>query len=71
MLEGSLRFTAYLYYTSERPDLDASLLLDALQGRIYRNDRAVRELHLYHALDKRSPRAVVLVEEEPPRVLVL
>jgi Holliday junction resolvase RusA-like endonuclease len=63
MLEGRLRFSAVLYYASERPDLDPSVLLDALQGRLYRNDRQVRELHLVHAIDKLNPRAELLIEE--------
>ena len=55
--------TAHLYYASRRPDLDPSLILDALQGRVYRNDRAVREMHLYHRLDRENPRAEIFLEE--------
>jgi Holliday junction resolvase RusA-like endonuclease len=58
-----IRMTAHIYYASRRPDLDPSLILDALQGRIYRNDRAVREMHLYHHLDRTTPRAEVYLEE--------
>jgi Holliday junction resolvase RusA-like endonuclease len=61
-LTGDLRFTATLYYASRRPDLDASVLLDVLQGCVYENDRAVKEIHLYHAIDKKRPRAHVVVE---------
>ena len=32
-LEGPVRITVHLFYTSERPDLDASLLLDCLATR--------------------------------------
>lgn len=63
MLEGRLRLTATIYYASERPDLDESLILDALQGRIYANDRQVRERHVWHAIDREDPRAILLVEE--------
>jgi hypothetical protein len=35
----------------------------SLQGRVYRNDRAVREMHLYHHLDRDNPRAEILLEE--------
>jgi Holliday junction resolvase RusA-like endonuclease len=63
MLEGRLKFSATLYYASERPDLDASVLLDSLQGRLYMNDRQVRELHLVHAIDRKNPRAEVEIEE--------
>lgn len=62
LLTGPLKFTATIYYASHRPDLDPSIILDALQGRVYENDRQVREMHLFHAIDKRSPRAEILVE---------
>lgn len=62
-LKAPIRMTAHIHYASNRPDLDPSLLLDALQGRIYRNDRAVREMHLYHHLDRKHPRAEVYLEE--------
>ena len=62
LLEGDLRFTAHIFYASRRPDLDASLILDALQGRTMANDRQVKEIHLYHHLDKNNPRAVVTDE---------
>jgi Holliday junction resolvase RusA-like endonuclease len=62
-LEGRLRVTATLYYRSERPDLDESLILDLLQGRVYANDRQVRERHVFHAIDHENPRAEILVEE--------
>ena len=62
-LLAPIRMTAHLYYASRRPDLDPSLILDALQGRVYRNDRAVREMHLYHHLDRDNPRAEILLEE--------
>lgn len=61
-LTGPLRFTAIIYYVTHRPDLDESLILDALQGRIYENDRQIHEKHIYHRIDKRSPRAEVVVE---------
>ena len=58
-----IRMTAHIYYASRRPDLDPSLILDALQGRVYRNDRAVREMHLYHHLDRDNPRSEITLEE--------
>ena len=63
MLEGDLSFTATIYYASRRPDLDASVLLDALQGKAYKNDRQVREIHLIHGLDKDNPRAEIILKE--------
>lgn len=50
-----------IYYASERPDLDESIILDALQGLIYRNDRQVREKHVYHAIDRKNPRFEIVL----------
>ena len=66
LLEGRLRLTAWIYYRSERPDLDESLVLDVLQGWVYANDRAVRERHIFHGIDRHQPRAELLVEEIEP-----
>jgi len=63
LLEGDLRMVADVYYATRRPDLDVSLILDALQDIAYKNDRQVREMHLYHHLDRENPRAVITLEE--------
>lgn len=78
MLQGPVRVTLRLFYASERPDLDESIVLDVLQARyrqrrpgqprtliqrgVYVNDRQVREKHVYHAIDKAMPRAEIEVE---------
>jgi Holliday junction resolvase RusA-like endonuclease len=75
---GRIRMRATLFYATERPDLDESLLLDVLQDQwtrvgaqkvatlvqsgVYRNDRQVRERHVVHAIDARRPRAEVVIE---------
>ena len=75
-LTGPIKLTAKIYYASERPDLDESVILDVLQDRyhgkgeqrvlvqagVYRNDRQVRERHVYHAIDRANPRAEIIVE---------
>ncbi len=82
-LEGPVRMTIRIWYASERPDLDESLLLDVLQDRyatdkhtkarvlvqagVYRNDRQVRERHVYHAIDRVNPRAEVEIEPMQPQ----
>ena len=63
LLAGRLRATIRIYYASERPDLDESVILDVLQGRVYVNDRQVRERHTYHGIDKANPRAEIEIEE--------
>lgn len=75
-LEGPVRVTMRIFYATERPDLDEALILDVLQDRydgsgdarvlvqkgVYRNDRQVREKHIYHAIDRANPRAEIEVE---------
>jgi Holliday junction resolvase RusA-like endonuclease len=77
-LQGPVRFTARVFYENERSDLDESQLLDCLQDQwkrdkttgervliqagVYRNDNQVREKHIYHSVDKRNPRAEVVIE---------
>ena len=94
-LEGPLRVTLRIWYASERPDLDESLILDILQDRyktikhperhashsdgtqtmqsgrservlvqngVYRNDRQVREKHVFWSLDRANPRTEIEIE---------
>ena len=75
-LTGRIRFTARIYYASERPDLDESVILDVLQDQhkgkgkdrvviqkgVYVNDRQVREKIIFHAIDKKNPRAEIIIE---------
>jgi Holliday junction resolvase RusA-like endonuclease len=85
-LEGPVRVTLRIWYASERPDLDESIVLDVLQDRwsrtdplglhgkdsgssrflvqhgVYRNDRQVREKHVYHRIDRNNPRTEIEVE---------
>lgn len=76
-----MRVTLRIFYASQRPDLDESIVLDVLQDRygrrgtlngepvrellqhgVYRNDRQVREKHVFHGIDKANPRTEVVVE---------
>lgn len=83
-LDGPVRVTLRVWYASERPDLDESVVLDVMQDRwgrtapsnpivpsqrvllqagVYRNDRQVKEKHVYHAgIDRANPRVEVEVE---------
>ena len=81
-LTGPVRVTLRIFYASERPDLDESIVLDVLQDRwhkasaasseprmrtlvqcgVYRNDRQVREKHVWHGIDRINPRAEIEVE---------
>jgi hypothetical protein len=77
-MSDDLKVTMTLYYASRRPDLDESVILDCMQSvkikdaktkkvigivhNIYENDRQVKEKHIFWALDKGDPRAVIKVE---------
>lgn len=77
-IEGPVRVTLRIWYASERPDLDESIVLDILQDRwkaakdglprvlvqagVYRNDRQVREKHVFHGIDRCNPRTEIAVE---------
>ena len=76
MLEGPVAVSIKIFYASERPDLDESIILDVLQATytkkingqrfllrpgVYVNDRQVREKHVYHAIDRHNTRAEIAV----------
>lgn len=63
LMAGDLRVTIRIFYKSRRPDLDASLIFDLMQGLIYENDRQLKEQHLYWGLDPENPRAEITVEK--------
>jgi len=62
LIEGDVSVTAHVYYASRRPDLDESVILDEMQGRIYTNDRQVKEKHVYWHLDRERPRSLISVK---------
>lgn len=61
MFESDVCVAMTIFYASRRPDLDESVILDAMQGYIYRNDRQVKMKVVIHALDKENPRAEITV----------
>lgn len=63
MAEGDLRLELMIHYASRRPDLDESVLLDAMQGIVFNNDRQVRQRMAYWGLDPDLPRTVVRVTQ--------
>ena len=62
LVEGDLSVTIKIYYASRRPDLDESVILDAMQGLIYANDRQVKEKHISWGLDRENPRSEIKIE---------
>ena len=62
-IEADVAMTAIIYYQSRRSDLDESLLMDGLQAwGIIKNDRQIREKHIYGYVDKVRPRVVVSLQ---------
>lgn len=76
MFSVPVRVTMRIFYATERPDLDESVVLDVLQAKfegtgkerrcvrrgVYLNDRLVREKHVFHGIDRANPRAEIVVE---------
>lgn len=61
--EVACRFV--LYYPTLRSDLDPSIVLDAMQGRIYLNDRCVTMIVATRGYDRVQPRVEVEVFSRP------
>ena len=61
--EEDVSVTMTIYYATRRPDLDESVVLDCLQGHVYKNDRQVKEKHIYWGLDKERPRCEIRVQK--------
>ena len=70
MLEGDLAVVIKIYYASRRPDLDESVILDCMQGKIYGNDRQVKEKHILWSLDRESPRSDIAVMSQDDRTSI-
>ena len=50
LIEGDVKVTMTVHYRTRRPDLDESVILDCLEGFAYKNDRQVKEKHIYLSL---------------------
>ena len=61
MLEGDLAVCMMIFYASRRPYLDESLILDLMQGFVYKNDRQVKHKNVFWGLDKEKPRSIIRV----------
>lgn len=61
LMDGDLLIEATIYYASRRPDLDESLILDAMQGLIYKNDRQIKKKIISWGLDREKPRAEIRI----------
>ncbi|MDE1905954.1 MAG: hypothetical protein KGH75_05830 [Rhodospirillales bacterium] len=76
MLTCRVAVVLRMFYRTELPDLDESIVLDVMQAKyktledgqrvlirsgVYVNDRQVRERHTYHGVDPQCPRVEVEV----------
>ena len=62
VFEVDVVVTIRIWYASRRPDLDESLILDLLQEVAYKNDRQVKEKHIYWMeVDRVNPRCEIEV----------
>jgi len=61
LIDGDVLLWCHIFYSSRRPDLDESLIMDCLQGIAYTNDRQVKAKLILHGLDKEQPRAVIKI----------
>ena len=50
-----------IFYKTRRPDLDESLILDLMEGKIYKNDRSIKLKYIEHGLDRECPRCLIVV----------
>ena len=61
LYEEDLVIALKIYYKSKRPDLDESLILDLLQGKVYKNDRSIKLKYVEWGLDRQFPRILVVL----------
>tara|TARA_R100000306_G_scaffold60629_1_gene61165 strand:- start:1126 stop:1596 length:471 start_codon:yes stop_codon:yes gene_type:complete len=61
LYEEDLVIALKIFYKSKRPDLDESLILDLIQGRVYKNDRSIKIKYVEWGLDRQFPRILVVL----------
>jgi len=68
VIEHPVYVVMTIWYASRRPDIDGgvSLVLDLMQGKIYKNDRQVHCIIASKKLDRENPRVEVEVRKYDP-----
>jgi Holliday junction resolvase RusA-like endonuclease len=61
LFEEDLSIAIKIYYRTRRPDLDESLILDLLEGKVYKNDRSIKSKYVEHGLDKEHSRSLIVI----------
>jgi len=59
-----------IFYKTRRPDLDESLILDLLEGNVYRNDRSVKSKYIEWGLNKENPKSLIVISSLDNKDLV-
>ena len=70
MFEEDLSIAIKIYYKTRRPDLDESLILDLLQGKVFKNDRSIKSKFVEHGLYKEHPHSVIVISSLDKKDLV-
>ena len=66
-LDDDLRLDIIVWYTSRRPDLSIELIKDCLEkAGVIKDDRYIREEHIYGFVDKHDPRIAIKLYQIPP-----
>ena len=61
LLLDDLELEVEVWFASRRPDLDGavSLIMDAMQGLVYKNDRQIKVIKAFWNLDRKNPRSYI------------
>ena len=70
LFEEDLSIAIKIYYRTRRPDLDESLILDLLQGKVFKNDRSIKSKYVEHGLDKEHPHSLIVISSLDNKDLV-
>jgi hypothetical protein len=66
LIEGDVALRIDVWYASRRPDLAcADLIMDLLQGLVYKNDRQVKAVMSIWNLDRDNPRCRIRISTLP------
>jgi len=67
LLVDDLEMEVEIWFASRRPDLDGavSLIMDALQDRVIKNDRQIKVIKAYWNLDRENPRSRIRLRQVP------
>lgn len=65
IFEGNLRVTIDYTFPNKRTDMNNchKLILDAMQGIVYANDRQIHEEHYFRSFDKQFPKFIIEIEK--------